>query len=200
MVSFPYFKHSSAQLAEKTVEADLKYPLDLDVAGPLTLHRVKYTHHVDGEAHFSQDGKILTRIRKRGNSFQVYSGRLFTVQLQGLSDFQELKDGDLRKKRQTGSLLAPVVRTNLSKLVAHLYSAADVARRSAFTTDAGPWIRVIRDEKPHAAVLLAVGDRVNPTGRILTLSFEEVATVFPNQPSGLSFIGGFDAPERALES
>ncbi len=39
----------------------------------------------------------------------------------------------------------------------------------------------------------------HPTSRILTLSFEEVPAVFPNQPSGFSFIGGFDAPETAFD-
>jgi hypothetical protein len=69
----------------------------------------------------------------------------------------------------------------------------------AFPTDCGPWIRVIRDQKAYAAAFLAVGDNANPTNRILTLSFEEVPAVFPNQPSGFSFIGGFDARETAFD-
>src|SRR5439155_17026711 len=96
-VPFPYYKNSSAQLIEGTLIGGQQYPSDLNVSGPLTTHRVKYTHHADGEAHFSQDGKILTRVRRRANPLQSYSGHLFTVQLQGLSDFQLAKDRDLRK-------------------------------------------------------------------------------------------------------
>jgi len=198
-VPFPYYKHSSAQLSEETVEGGRKYPSDLSVKGPLTMHRVKYTHHADGEAHFSQDGKILTKIRRRANSLPAYGGHIFTVQLQGLSDFQPLKERDLRKSgRQVVCRRLDSEPTSL-KLVAHLYSAAEIVKRLAFPTDCGPWIRVIRDQRAYAAALLAVGDNANPTSRILTLSFEEVPAVFPNQPSGFSFIGGFDAPETAFD-
>jgi hypothetical protein len=61
--SFPYFKHSSAQLFSGTLRGGQQYPSNLPVGRPLTMNRVKYTHHVDGEAHFSQDGKIVTKVR-----------------------------------------------------------------------------------------------------------------------------------------
>ena len=94
-IPFPYYKHSSGLLAERTLKGGQKYPSDLNVAGPLTMHHVKYAHHVDGEAHFSQDGKILTRIRRRANSLQADGGHLFTIQLQGLFDFRKVEDDDL---------------------------------------------------------------------------------------------------------
>jgi hypothetical protein len=198
-VPFPYYKHSSAQLTERTLNGGQKYPSDLNVAGPLTMHHVKYTHHMDGEAHFSQHGKILTKIRRRANSLQAYSGHLFTVQLQGLSDFEQVKDGDLHK---SGRLLVcgrlPSEPASL-KLVAHVYSAAELAQRMVSRDDSGPWIRTVRDQKEYAAALLAVGDNANPTARILTLSFEDIPTVFLNQPSGFCFLGGFDAPETAFD-
>jgi hypothetical protein len=198
-VPFPYYKHSSAQLSEETMEGRRKYPSDLSVTGPLTMHRVKYTHHADGEAHFSQDGKILTKIRRRANSLPAYSGHIFTVQLQGLSDFQPLKERDLTKSgRQVVGMRLPSEPASL-KLVAHLYSAAELVKRMPFPADSGPWIPVIRDQKTYAAALLAVGDNANPTSRILTLSFEEIPAVFPNQSSGFSFIGGFDAPATAFD-
>src|SRR5213593_1534618 len=31
----------------------------------VTTHAVKYSHHPDGQAHFSQDGKVFTRIRRK---------------------------------------------------------------------------------------------------------------------------------------
>jgi hypothetical protein len=65
--------------------------------------------------------------------------------------------------------------------------------------DTGPWIRVIRDQKEYGAALLGVGDGSDATARILTLSFEEIPTVFPDQPSGFCFIGGFDAPQTAFD-
>jgi hypothetical protein len=198
-VPFPYFKNSSAQLSEGTLKGGQSYPLNLSVSGPVTMHRVKYTHHVDGESHFSQEGKILTRIRRRANPLQAYGGHLFTIQLQGLPDFKRVTDGDLRKRgRQLVCYRHPSEPTSL-KLVAHLYSAAEIMQRLVLRDDTGPWISVVRDQKPYVAVLLASGDNSNATARILTLSFEEVPRVFSNQPSGFSFIGGFDAPQTAFD-
>jgi hypothetical protein len=165
----------------------------------LTMHHVKYTHHMDGESHFSQQGKILTKIRRRSNSLQVYGGHLFTIQLQGLSDFQKVTDGDLRKSGRLLVCLRHHSEPMSLKLVAHLYARADLAKRLVLGGDTGPWIRVVRDQKQYAAVLLAAGDSSDAAARILTLSFEEVPKVFPNQPSGFSFIGGFDAPQTAFD-
>lgn len=198
-VPFPYYEHSSAQLSEETMEAGRKFPSDLSVSGPLTLHRVKYTHHVDGEAHFSQDGKILTKIRRRANALPSHGGHIFTVQLQGLADFQRLKDSDLAKKDRVVVCMRLESEPTSLKLVAHLYPASALSQRMSSPVDCGPWIRVVRDQRMFAAAILAVGDSANPIGRLLTLSFEEVPTVFSNQPSGLSFIGGFDAPETAFD-
>jgi hypothetical protein len=204
-VPFPYYSCSSAQLTERTLEGGLKYPSDVNVSGPLTTHHVKYTHHLDGEAHFSQDGKILTKIRRQANSLGVYQGHLFTIQLQGLSDFEQVKARDLTKKgRQLISVRLAVEPTSL-KFVAHLYSAEEIVRRTfspmqpGALADVGPWIPVIRDDKAYTAALLAVGDRTAPSARILTLSLEEIPTVFANQPSGFCFIGGFDAPATAFD-
>jgi hypothetical protein len=198
-VPFPYYKYSAAQLTERTLKGGQSYPSDVNVAGPLTMHHVKYTHHMDGEAHFSQHGKILTKIRRRANPIQAYGGHLFTVQLQGLADFQQVTERDQHKSgRMLVSLRLHCEPTSL-KLVAHLYATADLLQRTVLRGDTGPWIRVVRDQKEYAAVVLAVGDNANPMGRLLTLSFEENPITFPNQASGFSFVGGFDAPQTAFD-
>lgn len=198
-VPLPYYKHSSAQLFTGTLNRGRAYPSDLPVGGPLTMNRVKYAHHVDGEAHFSQAGKILTRVRRRANSLHAYSGHIFTVQVQGLSDFEIARTTDLNRAGKLLVYLRLDSEPTSLKLVAHLYPADELARRMAFPMDAGTWIRVVRDGKPYAAVLLAAGDANNKLARILTLSFEEIPQVFTDQPSGFSFMGGFDRPERAFD-
>jgi hypothetical protein len=198
MVPFPYYKHTSAQLIEQTINAGGQYPMNVNVRGPLTMHHVKYTHHLDGESHFSQDSKILTKVRRRANALGTCSGHRFTVQLQGLTDFEAVHDRDSRQKDRTVVLAQfPSEPTSL-KMVAHMYSAAELSRRFV-GSEAGPWIRTVRDNKQYLAVLLAVGSPGNPTARLLTLSFEEIPPAFSNQPSGFSFMGGFDAPETALD-
>ena len=124
---------------------------------------------------------------------------MFTVQLQGLADFEQVKDRDLNKKGKQIVCMPFASEPTSLKLVAHVYPAAELLKRSALGEDAGPWIRVIRDQKAYAAALLAAGDGTDPLSRILTLSFEEIPVVFANQPSGFCFIGGFDVPETAFD-
>ena len=199
LVPFPYYKHSSAQLIERTVSGGQAYPRDITVGGPLTMHRVKYTHHVDGEAHFSQDGKILTRVRRRANPLQNYGGHLFTVQLQGLPDFQRAKARDLQNKGRVFVRLRLASEPTSLKIVAHLYSKAQIFQRMAGQEDTGPWIRVVDGQTVRAAALLAAGDANDYLAHILTVSFEELPQVFANQPSGFCFLGGFDSPETAYD-
>ena len=40
----------------------LAVAVNLDAVTSTTTYRIKYVHHVDGRAHFSQDRKICTRI------------------------------------------------------------------------------------------------------------------------------------------
>ena len=49
---------------------------------------MKYAHHVGGEVHFSQDGKILTRIRRQSVPLRSNKGHIFTLLAQGLGHFE----------------------------------------------------------------------------------------------------------------
>jgi hypothetical protein len=49
---------------------------------------VKYAHHRDGEAHFSQTGRVYTHVRKRSVPLNEQIGHLWTIQLQGLNGFR----------------------------------------------------------------------------------------------------------------
>lgn len=65
-VSFPYFKYSQGIVSIGTVsEGTQTTQVKLETAGKVTSHLVKYARHPDGRAHFSQDGKILTKITKQ---------------------------------------------------------------------------------------------------------------------------------------
>src|SRR5437667_2768383 len=64
-VNFPYFKHSQG------VVSLVGWPggyasttLSLEPGGRVSSHLVKYAHHPNGRAHFSQDGRVLTLIKK----------------------------------------------------------------------------------------------------------------------------------------
>jgi len=58
---------------------------------------VKYAHHTDGEAHFSQDGKVKTIIRKKSVPLEDYEGHLFSLHVRGLHDFDVPTDVEWNK-------------------------------------------------------------------------------------------------------
>ena len=53
IVSFPYGKHSSGLLSIGNIPAgQATSQVSLEPQGKCTSHKVKYTHHLDGRAHF----------------------------------------------------------------------------------------------------------------------------------------------------
>jgi len=66
-IRFPYFQHRTGILSSSEIPAtgERKADVNIDFGGKVTSHRVKYSHHPDGRAHFSQDGKIFTAIKRQ---------------------------------------------------------------------------------------------------------------------------------------
>ncbi|HAU1639569.1 TPA: hypothetical protein JBJ29_14690 [Legionella pneumophila] len=75
LIPFPYLDITEGILAKVRLNANMTYPTKIDLAetGKVTSHIVKYNHHPDGEAHFSQDGKIKTEIRKKSVILNDYN-------------------------------------------------------------------------------------------------------------------------------
>jgi hypothetical protein len=196
-VPFPYYKYASAQLIEGTFKANQSYANGLTVSGPVAINRVKYAHHLDGEAHFSQDGQIRTSVRKRANSLQDHGGHLFTFQIQGLQDFSLLSDADLRKQGRRYVFLRYSHELTSLKIVAHLYSMERFKSAIKVTaSNSSAWFRMCVEGMALPAVLLATRQS---DLQLLTLSFEEIPPVSPKTESILTFIGGFDHPTLALD-
>ena len=105
-VTFPYFKHTEGLLAEVTVEGPpgAQTVMNLADKGKVASHLVKYSHHTDGEAHFSQDGKVKTAIRRQSVPLSEQQGHIFTVIFQGLRAFESVsaeKETAMSAKRTT---------------------------------------------------------------------------------------------------
>jgi hypothetical protein len=60
---------------------------DLTHSGKVTKSIVKYSHHPDGRAHFSQDGKIFTKVVRAAAPLATQRGHLFSLILQRLDLF-----------------------------------------------------------------------------------------------------------------
>lgn len=91
-VNFPYFKKKDGIVSVIPWGPDKPPPenFSLESEGKLTSHLVKYSHHPDGRAHFSQTKKVRTEVKKQSIPLDEIQGHLFTVQLQGFKFFEPL--------------------------------------------------------------------------------------------------------------
>jgi hypothetical protein len=85
-IHYPYFQHRTGILSSSEIPATgaRQANVNLEVGGKVTSHLVKYSHHADGRAHFSQDGKIFTAIKRQSIALGTQNGHLFSLNIQGL--------------------------------------------------------------------------------------------------------------------
>ena len=88
-VNFPYFRHREGILGVATLPANATATTAVNVehCGKVASHLVKYSHHPDGRAHFSQDGKVRTEIKRQSVPLDEHGGHIFSVLIQGLTAF-----------------------------------------------------------------------------------------------------------------
>jgi hypothetical protein len=195
-VNFPYIPDGGALIGEVSLSPDTVYPCDLTV-GPdfaTTVHKVKYAHHPDGEAHFSQTGKILTKIRRKAVSFEDARGHLFTVMAEGVMGFNELATRkSSRKARVIPFGFNPPV--NSIKIVAHLHTKPEWASFARYGDPSKPWISVAgRDGNRGVGIVLTTKARRGGNALYMLLTAQARETQFAENDVQLAFMGGFDAP------
>ncbi|MFZ2664147.1 MAG: SEC-C domain-containing protein [Patescibacteria group bacterium] len=94
IVSFPYLKESQGLLSVATFPKNLTRieQLSLEPGGKVTSHKIKYSHWMDGNVHFSQDGKIYTLKKDPSDSLVNGVGHLFTIHIKDITGFEEKVD------------------------------------------------------------------------------------------------------------
>lgn len=95
-ITFPYYKHSKGLVSLTRFPIGSRTVKELSLIergskGKVTSHKVKVSHHISGQTNFSLTGKVFTIIKKKSVELDKFSGHLFTVQFQGLDDFEEKK-------------------------------------------------------------------------------------------------------------
>lgn len=167
--------------------------ISLEDHGRVTAHFVKYAHHPDGEAHFSQDGKVVTEIRRRSVPLKQQIGHIFSIYIQGIESFQRLeasKEGrltiDLPDRLQALKITGwrfPLAAIDLPHGVNEICSPVSITTRDGIT-------RVGLVVAPPAGALFEE--------TILFLAFDEVPWVSADKKELLLFLGGFDPSRIAL--
>jgi hypothetical protein len=196
-IHFPYFKHRTGILSSSEIPATGKRQSDVNLenGGKVTSHLVKYSHHPDGCAHFSQDGKIFTAIRRQSIPLDVQNGHMFSLYIQGLHALE-------------AATAAKDVERILVKRSVVDFEIQPTAEAVKFV---GRWLDIykLRVSEPNATV----GPRhtlVDPDGALTIATL--VASTQPDvkhvlavtcvgvprlgpEPEIFVFNGGFDAPE-----
>jgi hypothetical protein len=100
-VHLPYFAHTEGVLGRLVVEAPpgSQSQINLRDMGTTTTHRLKFVHNADGEAHFSQDSRVFTRVRTQTPPLTTYQRHLFTINFWGADAFEVAQAKDLRGPR-----------------------------------------------------------------------------------------------------
>lgn len=166
--------------------------------GAKTSHIVKYSHTIDGLAHFSESGKIYSKIRKQSKLLTDKScGQLFTVMCCNLNAFQDVNDVKANKGQDVN--LEPSdtdVEDKMIRLTAFWYHSSVV--RQSKPGRYGPKLSWIIDDLPRDVFILSPNtDDAYLHQCMLMLSYELID--MPKDPTPFSLMGGFD-PRNRLNS
>jgi hypothetical protein len=175
----------------------------MEPAGRCTSHLVKYSHHPDGRAHFSQDGKILTRIKRQSLPLASVSGHLFTVNIQGLNGFDEARGSkdtlDPRPERTNLNFEIGDDPFQAFKVVGRYYLIKQLPLRSDGTpsSQVGPLVP-LKDSMGNVDMGFLVGSPYSAEA-VLVLSAKVTSQLNERTESTLIFVAGFDDHETSCD-
>ena len=192
--------------------ANLEHPVDVEAAsgiadaigseafvasidtkgGKVASHLVKYAHHADGEAHFSQDGKVKTDIRRKAVPLAEQSGHLFTIQTQDFASFPALQNA--KERQLTFNIPDDVFAL---RLTVWRFRLSDMSINGDIPAGAIPVIRTSDGvDRAGLMVLPPEGARFDDVALFLTV--RPMPPISEDLAAHLIFLGGFDSMSVAL--
>jgi hypothetical protein len=202
-VNFPYFKYAKGLVSVVTFPGGDKYTaqLSLEPGGKVTSHRVKYSHHPDGTALFSQAGQVLSVVRKQSIPLAKAEGHIFTVHLQQPNTFESADEkghGIYTPKRAVLTFDFGESTPEAVKIVGRWYSLAKLKNRIPSIKDRqvfGPRaICETPERKRYLAFLLSAPQSFPIREFVLILTCEKIGKLDKEGEPILIFMGGFDEP------
>ena len=197
---FPYFKASSGVLKELTFRTQPIFPTNIDTTREawVTGHLVKYSHHTDGEAHFSQDGNVKTVVRRKSFRLDGPTGHLFQLTAFNLDGFEHFEAKDVKPHRPSIEFRVPRMPQGVN-VVAEWYRKSMFDGLIARSGEArvGPVLPLVNgatgDRVDHVLLSPPLEGKVSQHVLGLTCSEAEVP-VGTTSPTAI-FIGGWDHHE-----
>jgi hypothetical protein len=199
-ISFPYFRHRIGILSASAIPANgaQESKVDLEHGGKVTSHLVKYSHHPDGRAHFSQTGKIVTAIKRQSIALDTQHGHMFSLLIQGFGalDVAEAEtDTAPTSKRHVINFEAEP--TQAVKFVGRWFDVNRM-RFSNPTATIGPIVPLIEPDGLTTRPACLVASPYTNARHVLALSCEPIPTLGP-EPEIFMFYGGFDPAETMMD-
>lgn len=181
-------------------------PIDLRPQGKCTSHNVKYAHHIDGEAHFSQTGKILTKIRRQSVPLRSNAGHIFTLLVQGLRHFQAAdkpKDNvTMTKKRTNLTVDLGNESPEAIKFVGRVFDARLIGPllKGDYPDRIGPFLsyRIEEGDIMHGLCIGNPHDTSDQT--LLLVTYHVIPRLDKTREAAMMFVGGFDPSEQVANS
>lgn len=203
-VNFPYYQHTEGLVSVATLPGGNGNNLEIKLVpgGKVTSHMVKYSHHPDGTALFSQDGRVLSSVRKKSIPLANQEGHIFTTQFQYLKAFEtadKVKDHDrYEPKRSVINFSFGNNEPGAIKIVGRWYALNELLRRRLANDGPrvfGPKVPCMTDAgKTYVGFLLSPPIE-NPMHEFaLLLTCEGVPKLSHTEQTCLTFLGGFDPP------
>jgi hypothetical protein len=201
-VSFPYFRYHTGILAVATIPGNGQNTsqLNLQTGGKVASHLVKYSHHPDGRAHFSQDGKVFTQIKRQSVALDRQCGHIFTVQIQGIEGFDaaaDKKDIGTSPKRTSLTFDLPEDSTTQTiKVVGRWFDISGLTFSGQRPSVIGPLVPAqdAQGKQQNGFIVASPYDNVR---HVLLLTCEPIAKV-SSEPESLLFYGGF-SPRSVMD-
>jgi hypothetical protein len=194
-INFPYFRHRIGILSASSIPANGQRQSDVNLehGGKVTSNLVKYSHHPDGRAHFSQDGKIYTAVKRQSIPLDKQEGHIFSLSIQGLN---ALKRADPIKDVITSTKRALIEFAMESpeavKFVGRWYDVNKL-RCSNPNATIGPVVPTLDPDGASNSAIFVAGPYANTT-HVLAISCIPIAKLGA-APEIFVFCGGFDPRE-----
>jgi hypothetical protein len=191
-VSFPYFRHRTGLLSISSIQATgtRESHVNLEHGGKVTSHLVKYSHHVSGRAHFSQDGKIFTTIKRQSIALDKQHGHIFSLLIQGLTALDAATDELQSTKR--ASIEFAMDPPPAIKFVGR-WLDVNAMRFSNPTPTIGPVVPGLDPDGNRTDQIFTASPYANAR-HVLAISCISINALGP-EPEVFMFYGGFSPPE-----
>lgn len=196
-VNIPYSSIETGILSEgklPSLEEEVKF--SMEERGKVTSKLVKYSHHPDGRAHFSQSGHVRTEISRQSVPLTRSHGHIFTVQFQDIHQFDKARvPQDEEPPAKERSLLTFNFESYCPlalKFVGWWHHVNEFGHRTE-PGKIGPKVVTQKPDGTRSQSFLMGSMEGDPFDQyVLTVSCEPRPLIDVDVPAALNVIGGFD--------